>query len=131
MARAPASLAIERASLSQRLVQECDSSRESVGGRFGSITIFILGILEPVPGAVVDLDVYAPSEILHRPFERPHVPGRNAAVVGSKVPEYGCKNLLEVVGIGRKRAVIHHASGEARLMNRELQRIPAAHAPPN
>src|SRR6185437_7879482 len=45
-----------------------------------------------------------------------------------KFPSIGV-NLLKVAGIGGERAVIHHASGEARLMNRQLQGEASAHAP--
>src|ERR1700691_916046 len=115
------SVADSAARLSHRLVQKRDRARPCIGGSVRAVGVRVGGILESVSRAVVDLYVNPPPHALHSFLKRLNVRRRNAAIVCAETAEDGREDLLNVVWIGWQRAIIHHARGEVRLMNRELQ----------
>ena len=107
-------------SLSQRVVQKRYRALPRVGGGFGTIPGSVIRVLECVAGAGINFEINAAVQALHGLFERLDVRGCDAFIIRAKIPQNPRADLLDVIGIGGERTVIHHDGAEMRLVDREL-----------
>src|SRR5579862_795117 len=85
-----------------------------------AVTGLVVGVLEGMPGIVVDLDLNIFSRLLHGSFELVHIVGSNSLILRAKQAEDGRVDLLQSFGVGSEMAVIDHVGSERGLIERNV-----------
>src|SRR5712671_1007195 len=117
--------------LLQRRCQEIHSTLPCVSGIFGTVAVFVVRILKGMTRIRVNLGLHSLAEFLQSLLKLVDVIRRNSAILSAKQSQDWSVDFLERLRIGGEVAVVDDIGRQSWLLERHVERIASAHAPPD
>src|ERR1017187_10530196 len=125
------SLGLSLVLLLQVFREECGGEFPGFGGVVGAVARLVVGVLESVSGVGEDVNVRGLAQRPELRFELLDVGGLDALVLAAKDAEDSGINFPQGGIVGCEMAVVDHSGFQPGIGDREIQRVAAAHAPPD